>query len=50
MTGNKQFVITGKLELYGKAPATQWTKLKAFANAGDTTISVLSASGWAQGD
>ena len=47
---NKIFVVTGRLELFGPTPATQWTKLKSFAHAGDTSIIVGSASGWAVGD
>ena len=46
LAGNKIMVITGKLELYGKPPSTPWTKLKAFAYAGDTSITVQSAGGW----
>lgn len=48
--GNKIFVNTGILKLYGNAPATQWTRLKQIAHAGDTQIVVGSASGWAVGD
>jgi len=43
LTGNKMIVNTGRLELFGTPPATSWTKLTSFANAGDTSINVLSA-------
>ncbi len=48
--GNKLFAVTGTLRLIGNPPATTWTKLSAYANVGATSISVLSASGWAIGD
>jgi hypothetical protein len=32
------FVVTGSLSLYGKTPITTWTKLKAMARPGDTSI------------
>jgi hypothetical protein len=44
------FAITGTLNLYGKAPATTWTKLSAYARTGHTSITVLSAAGWKVGD
>jgi hypothetical protein len=50
LTGNKMFVITGELYLYGKAPATTWSVLTAMAPRGATSITVSSASGWAVGD
>jgi hypothetical protein len=34
--GNKVFVVTRGIELYGKAPGTVWTRLTAFASAGTT--------------
>jgi hypothetical protein len=40
MYGSKLIVLTGDLYLYGNAPQTQWTKLLAFADAGDTEIVV----------
>ena len=48
--GNKEFVVTGKLHLYGRAPSTTWTRLTDFARVGDTTITVGSAAGWEVGD
>jgi hypothetical protein len=50
LEGNKIFVITGKLTLYGTRPATVSTKLTSIAYAGDSSISVSSNSGWAVGD
>ena len=50
LAGNKIFVNTGVLKLYGPAPATTWTKLKAIARVGATTIQVVSVTGWAVGD
>lgn len=50
LTGNKMFVVTGELYLYGKAPATTWSVLTAMAPRGATSITVSSASGWAAGD
>ena len=50
LVGNKEFVVTGSLHLYGKAPSTVWTRLTDFAHAGDTTINVASANGWEVGD
>ena len=47
---NKAIVVTGKLELYGLAPATKFTRLTSSLNVGDTTITVAAASGWAVGD
>lgn len=44
------FVVTGKLELFGTAPATTWTRMTAFADAGTNSITVASASGWKIGD
>lgn len=50
LVGSKIFVITGKLSLYGTSPATTQTPLTKIANAGDTSITVGSTSGWAVGD
>ena len=50
IVGNKEFVVTGKLHLFGQAPSTVWTKLTSFAYAGDNSITVASVSGWAVGD
>jgi hypothetical protein len=36
--------------MYGKAPATIWTRLAANANIGDNTLTVVQSSGWAVGD
>lgn len=38
LVGNKIFVVTGKLNLYGVAPATVSTKLTKIALKGDTSI------------
>ncbi len=46
LVGNKLFVVTGRLELYGVAPETVWTRLTAFADKGATSISVSSTTGW----
>ena len=50
IVGNKELVVTNKLHLYGKAPATTWTRMVDFANKGDTTIKVASTEGWEVGD
>jgi hypothetical protein len=50
LQGNKLFVVTGKLSLYGVAPATTSAKLTAIANKGDTSITVEAVSGWTIGD
>jgi hypothetical protein len=50
LVGNKMIVNTGRLELFGTPPATIWTKLTAFANIGETSITLESASGWKIGD
>ena len=49
IAGNKLFVVTGRLELYGPVPNTAWTKLTAMARRGDTTIKVISTAGWEVG-
>lgn len=50
IAGNKMFVVTGRLELYGQVPTNSWTKLTTFARPGDTSISVLSTVGWQVGN
>ncbi len=50
LTGNKMFVVTGKLYLYGNAPATTSTILTSYAVKGSTTINITSTSGWKVGD
>ena len=50
LTGNKMFVVTGRLQLFGVAPGTTWTRLTEFANAGATSIKVSSTTGWKVGD
>jgi len=50
LTGNKMIVNTGRLQLFGSPPTTTWTRLTAFANIGDTSITVLSTAGWKIGD
>lgn len=48
--GNKIFVVTGNLSLYGVSPATVSANLTASAFPGDTSFTVDSAIGWAIGD
>ena len=48
--GSKQFIVNGKLHLYGEMPSTIWTRLIAFAHKGDTTIQVAEANDWQIGD
>lgn len=48
--GNKIFVVTGRLDLYGIVPTTPWTRLTATSQTSNTTIRVASVSGWAVGD
>ena len=50
VAGNKMLVVTGILNLHGKAPGTTTTTLSATAAAGATTISVTSSTDWAVGD
>lgn len=50
LTGNKLFVISGKLHLYASTPSTVWSKLREYATAGSTSIKVLNAGSWAVGD
>lgn len=50
VAGNKMFVVTGTLQLYGQVPGTTWTKLTSMARPGDTTITVLQANDWKIGD
>jgi hypothetical protein len=40
LAGNKMFVNTGRLELFGVAPTSIWTRMTAFASIGDTSITV----------
>ena len=42
LTGNKMFVVTGSLSLFGNAPTTTSTRLTAYASTGATTINVTS--------
>jgi hypothetical protein len=50
LEGNKIFVVTGTLSLYGTSPSTISANLTASAFAGNTSLTVDSASGWAIGD
>jgi hypothetical protein len=50
VAGNKYIIVTGSLNLYGIAPATVTTSLKASAKAGDTSITVASSTNWTVGD
>ena len=50
LTGNKMFVVTGLLYLYGNHPATTSAILTSYAVKGSTTINVTSTSGWKVGD
>ena len=50
LAGNKLFVNTGRLELFGAAPTVVWTKMTAFANKGTNQITVDTTTGWAVGD
>ncbi len=50
LVGNKIFVVTGKLNLYGISPATVSSKLTQIALAGDSSIHVSSVTGWKVGD
>lgn len=50
ISGNKFFVVTGSLNLYGKPPKTSSTYLTQTALSGDTRIYVASQGGWAIGD
>ena len=45
----KSLVVTGKLTLYGNTANSVNTKLTSIANAGDSTIQVLSTVGWSAG-
>ena len=47
--GDKKIVNTGKIRIWGKNQANQMTRLTAIANAGATSITVESASGWSSG-
>lgn len=50
IAGSKLFVVNGKLELYGQAPSTKWTKLTSIARPNTTYITVSSSNGWKIGD
>jgi hypothetical protein len=43
-------VMGGRLELYGAAPATAWTKISDHIEAGTNSFSTLAAQGWKPGD
>ncbi|MBF2052446.1 MAG: G8 domain-containing protein [Candidatus Sericytochromatia bacterium] len=43
-------VMGGRLELFGQAPQTVWTRLNAHLPAGATAMQVMQASGWQAGD
>lgn len=43
-------VMGGRLELFGQAPQTVWTRLNGHLPAGASTMQVLQASGWQAGD
>lgn len=47
---NKYMVVTGRLGLFGAAPATTQTRLTSKAAASATEITVESADGWVVGD
>ena len=48
--GNKFFVVTGILDLYGKAPSSVITPLTQTAAAGSNVLHVSSNTGWVAGD
>jgi hypothetical protein len=48
--GNKIFVVTGTLSLYGVSPTDISANLTASAFKGDTSLTVDTANGWAIGD
>ena len=52
LVGNKIFVVTGKLHLYGATPNVITSRLTSIARAGDTQITLShSVEGdWAVGD
>lgn len=50
LQGNKIFVITGQLSLYGTSPSTLYTKLTSSVSAGAVQLSVESVAGWSVGD
>lgn len=50
VAGNKFFVVTGTLNIHGKAPATVTTTLSQTAVAGSSIIFVSSSTDWAVGD
>lgn len=44
------FSMGGRLELFGRAPQTVWTKINAHLPAGSTQLTLLEAQGWQVGD
>lgn len=50
LAGNKLLVVSGTLNIYGKSPATTWTKLTSTLFATGTSMIVASTSGWNVGD
>lgn len=50
ISGNKLFVVTGLLNLYGKKPSTKVSYLTRTSLSGSNAIYVASSSGWAVGD
>jgi hypothetical protein len=50
VAGNKFFVVTGSLNLYGIAPRTITTYLTQIASKGSLTIYVAASLDWAVGD
>jgi hypothetical protein len=49
-TSSKSITITNGIQLFGKAPITPWTRLTAFAKAGQSILQVASAGSWKAGD
>lgn len=49
-SGKKYFLVTGKLFLYGPIPSNTHNRLKAKAQAGDTSIEVENVADWLVGD
>lgn len=47
---NKNLIVTGRLALYGPIPKITKTKLEAYADKGDTKLTVTDATGWKVGD
>lgn len=48
--GNKVLAVTGRVELFGIAPGTKFTRLTANAAVGATVITVAAATDWIVGD